>query len=68
MKPDKRAKSVLQKREIMERLYALWLQHPDMRLTQLVRNVYPGDYDLYHVEDFPFIEELEQRYEDWPKQ
>lgn len=67
MDKAKRAKDTMAKREIIERLYGLWLQHPEMRLTQLVRNAYPADYNLYHVEDFEFIEELERAYKDWPK-
>lgn len=67
MDKTKRAEGTMAKREVIERLYALWLQHPDMRLTQLVRNIYPTDYDMYHVEDFELIEELERAYRDWPK-
>jgi hypothetical protein len=65
MDKDQRAKQVLEKREVIERLYALWVQHPDMRLTQLVRNIFPIDQDLYHIEDYEFIRCLEEGYAEW---
>lgn len=50
-----------QKLEVLERLKALWLNNPELRLGQLIRNVYKEDF--YSEEDFDFINKLEQYYE-----
>jgi hypothetical protein len=65
MAPSKRALSPIQKWEIIIRIFALWCAHPDMRLTQLVRNIF-NDRDIYHIEDLDFIEALEEGYREWP--
>ena len=54
-----RARTQQQKREVMERLLALWLEWPDLRLGQLIANFY---HDIYHVEDFDLVSTLEQNY------
>lgn len=48
------------KEQVISRLFRLWLQHPSMRLMQLVGNI-PQD-DKYYVEDFELIESLEGHY------
>ena len=54
-----RARTPDQKREVIERLLAVWENHPDLRLLQLITNVYS---DCYYVEDWDFIEALERFY------
>lgn len=52
--------------KILERLRVIWEQNPDMRLGQLIENVFPNtefDYiSAYFLEDEPFIKELENFY------
>jgi hypothetical protein len=69
-----RATTPEKKKEVVDRLLALWLELPDLRLSQLIGNVYPcgaacntcwqdaGHKDAYNVEDFTFINELEKKY------
>jgi hypothetical protein len=49
---------------IMVRLQALWQKYPDLRLAQLIGNIYhiPSGADPYHVEDEEFISALEKGY------
>ena len=59
-----RATTLEKKKQILVRLYRIWKENPDLRLSQLIENVYPHDNKcMYHIEDFPFIEELEEHYE-----
>jgi len=55
----RRATTDEEKRVVLERLYALWHAHPEVRLGQLLGNV---SSDLYYQEDFPLVETLEQFY------
>lgn len=49
--------------EVMRRLEVLWHKYPDMRLAQLIGNVYRHDgFDPYHMEDEEFISGLEEGY------
>lgn len=52
--------------KILKRLKKLWEKHPDMRLAQLIGNVYPctsSDYiDPYHIEDDLFLQRMEMFY------
>lgn len=60
-----RALTPKDKKEVMKRLYKLWLQNPELRLTQLIENVYHHageNHCIYHIEDFDFIDELEDHY------
>ncbi len=50
-----------QKRQIVERLYALWLAHPAPRLGQILANAY-SHAALYNVEDADLLATLERRY------
>lgn len=61
---DKRATTPELKREVIERLYELWIKHPELRLGQLIGNVYhyPSGLDPYFDEDFKFIDKLEAGY------
>jgi len=51
---------------ILNRLQRIWEKYPDLRLGQLIENVFPNtefDYiSSYYLEDFPFIETLEKFY------
>lgn len=44
-----------QKREVIERLYQIWLHHPELRLGQLL-----SIGDIYYIEDFDLVNRLEQ--------
>ncbi len=64
----RRAIDDAEKREIVERLYALWTTGNlrFMRLGQLIGNVYhstdSGGVALYYAEDYPLLEKMEERY------
>lgn len=59
---NKRAVTEEQKREIIERLYMVWLKEPEWRLSQLIWNTFQGS-DFFYVEDKAFIEYLEKSHE-----
>lgn len=56
----KRAHTPEQKRAIIERLFKLWLEYPELRLGQLIFNCFKKDF--YYMEDFTLIEALEKTY------
>lgn len=56
-----RADTNEKKRAIIERLYIVWCSHPELRLGQLLLNVF-RDTPWYYLEDEPLIEQLEQFY------
>jgi hypothetical protein len=70
-----RALTLEQKREVIERLFAVWVDNPELRLTQLIGNIYPcgtaclnchhvlDHKDPYNVEDFPFVNGLTKEYQ-----
>ena len=47
--------------ELMNRLQKVWEANPDLRLGQLINNVY-WNYDIYHLEDEQIISALEGFY------
>lgn len=49
------------KRQVCDRLWALWCSQPEMRLGQLILNYYRTDF--YMVEDGEFITYLEAFYQ-----
>jgi hypothetical protein len=61
--PNNRVLDVI---DLVERLGALWLQHPALRLGQLIANVYQWNsgLDPYNVPDEEFITSLEHYYEE----
>jgi uncharacterized protein YihD (DUF1040 family) len=48
------------KEEVLHRLLAVWTAHPDLRLMQLLGNVYRQD--PYYVEDYDAIKTVEEFY------
>jgi len=52
--------------EILERLRKVWEAQPDMRLGQLIENIFPNtDYDYisaYNIEDEEFMDTIEKHY------
>jgi hypothetical protein len=56
--------------KILARLRKIWEANPDLRLGQLIENVYPNtDYDWissYQVEDEDFIRSIESYYKSNP--
>jgi hypothetical protein len=58
-----RADTEAKKAAVMRRLLTLWLDNPELRLSQLIINASKQPSDLYYVEDFPLLERLEQLYE-----
>ena len=57
----KRATTVAEKELLINRLHDLWIANPDLRLSQLILNVFTKDF--YYVEDEAFIDDLEGFYE-----
>lgn len=51
-----RAKTPEQKREIMERILAVWMTVPDLRLGQLVNGT---TRDAFYIEDYELAEIIE---------
>ena len=52
--------------KILEKLRKVWEARPDLRLGQLIENVFPNtEYDYissYYVEDDEFIDTIEKHY------
>lgn len=46
---------------ILKRLEKVWKKYPDLRLSQLIVNVYSSDLN-YYIEDEDFIENIEEYY------
>lgn len=45
--------------ETLSRLKKVWFNHPNLRLGQLIQNVFG---DIYYIEDEEFVEEIENFY------
>lgn len=59
-----RALTSMQKREIIERLYLVWVNYNQLRLGQLIENAL-GDLDeLYNIEDYELVEQVEKFYKE----
>lgn len=50
---ERRAETPEEKRAIIERLYTMWLRHPQLRLGQLIANSIT--IDLFSIEDSDLI-------------
>lgn len=57
MKLEGRAYTPEEKRAIVERLLALWIEYPSLRLGQLIY-IGTGGRDIFSVEDDAFIAEI----------
>jgi hypothetical protein len=60
---NNRAETPEQKRDVIERIYAVWLLRPTERLGQMLVNCLPercAD-DPFYIEDFELCEALEKR-------
>lgn len=57
-----RARTTEQKFDVIEHIYNLWLEHPDLRLGQLIGNCLKDQRDLYYLEDYDLIKILEEGY------
>lgn len=57
-----RAQTKEQKQEVIQRLASLWDKNKDLRLSQLLLNVFQRDF--YYVEDFELIDALEDYYKE----
>lgn len=55
----KRARTYDEKKEIIERLFKLWLKVPEQRLGQLICNYAPSG-DLFFPEDYDLMDALER--------
>lgn len=53
-----RATTPEQRREVVERLLAVWERHPELRLGQLVCSA-GNRHDPFYTEDFELVEKLE---------
>jgi uncharacterized protein YihD (DUF1040 family) len=43
--------------EVLNLVRAIWIQHPELRLTQLMQNCF-GTSDIYYIEDEQLCEHL----------
>ena len=62
----KRAITLEEKKEIVDRLLALWTRDKemsDLRLGQMIWNVTQGG-DFFYIEDYDFIKLIEEYYKD----
>ena len=59
-KSNTRAITTAEKELVINRLRAVWIKNKDLRLGQLIGNVFE---DAYHIEDRQFIDDLENFYE-----
>ena len=57
----KRAETDAQKDEIISRLGDTWKKNPEIRLMQLISNVFRSD--PYYIEDYEAMDLLEEFYE-----
>lgn len=72
MKMDDRANTLAQKKDVLARLYRAWAKNPELRLGQMLFNVFgtttfPKGFEeapidqmnIFYTEDFPFIKQIE---------
>lgn len=48
--------------EVLQEIERIWRKHPDLRLTQLIANVLPGQSPHYNIEDSDLLENLRRVY------
>lgn len=54
-----RANSPEEKKKVLDRLFIIWMKHPELRLGQLLSNACPGQ-SMFYIEDFPLAEDVEK--------
>jgi hypothetical protein len=63
-KVDGRAHEPYMKKEILDRVFLVWGENPDMRLGQLLINALGNDHTkIFYMEDFDLIGTIEEYYE-----
>lgn len=56
-----RAQTPEQKKQVLQRLYKIWLSYPHLRLGQLLHNVVDGSGQaLFYIEDEPLVKVCEE--------
>ena len=58
MKIKGRAYTTFEKRELIIRLLNAWIESPELRLGQLLSNVF--NYDTFYIEDDEFVSRVEE--------
>lgn len=59
MSLPKRALEEWQKRDVMEKILAFWLENPQLRLGQLISNAMKkDDPDPFYVEDYDLVDKI----------
>lgn len=53
-----RAKTKEQKEKILAEFLKLWLEWPELRFSQLIKNAYHDSIEMYNVEDDQFVYNL----------
>ena len=53
-----RATEEWQKRDVMEKILAVWLENPSLRLSQLIVNSLNKDSNLFIVEDYELVDSV----------
>ena len=53
-----RATEEWQKRDVMEKILAVWIENPSLRLSQLLINSIDVDTNLYVVEDYDLVDKV----------
>ena len=60
-KPENRALTLAQKKEVLDRLFDAWEITPSLRLGQLLENAKPNNLDdLFYIEDYKLLEKVEE--------
>jgi len=47
--------------KVLQLIHKIWVQHPELRLCQLIGNCFPAS-DLYYVEDDVLVMRLKEKY------
>ena len=48
--------------EVLDLIKNIWDKNPDLRLMQLLGNLFEHGYDPYYIEDDELIKKLKERY------
>ena len=58
---NKRAVTEDQKKEVINKILLIWLANPELRLSQLILNIF-DDEDFFYVEDYDLVALAEEIY------